>query len=194
MSDFARQREALLSGFNAQTVTVPAINVLSSTVLAVPIGNPMDQAGTQRNALAPYVSIYAGLRPHVDFIALKTGGTVNVLIEAGITPYQVDNNTPINRQPRPLFVPLSDAVSVDFAAFPNQLGQRALLPWPPGTLQIRISFTWSMSNQLGDEVDVCVAWAAISTPAYNSLPAAEDSFDLQGGFAARLRNLERKFA
>lgn len=193
MSDFARQRQALLSGYVKQTVPVPAINVLSTTVLGVPVGNPMDRAGTQRNAPTPFLSVYAGLRPITDFNKLSAAGTLTVLIEAGITPYQ-DTSVPAARQPRPLFVPLSDAISTNLATFPNQLGQRALLPWPPGTLQVRISFQWAMQNDLGDEVDVCVAWAAVSLAAYGSLPAAEDSFDLQGGFAGRLRALERRLA
>lgn len=190
MSDFARQRQALISGFKSQVVPVPAMNVVTATVLALPVGNPMDRAGTQRSALAPYLSVYAGLRPHGDFNPATVAGTVMVLVEAGLIPYQ-DEDRIVGRRPRALFVPLADSISVNTATFDNILGQRALLPWPPGSLQVRISFSWNVANALGSEVDVCVAWAAVSQPAYNSLPAAEDSLDLVEGFRARGRSRRR---
>ncbi len=180
MSDFGRQRQALLSGVVKETVPVPAMNTLSSTVLNVPVGNPMDVAGTQRNAPMPYLSLYAGLRPHTDFISLRASGTLAVLIEVGIIPYVAEDPLEVAaRSIRPLFVPLADAISVNVpTTFTNVLGARALLPWPPGSLQVRISFEWAMANDLGVEVDVCAAWCACSTAAYPSLPAAEDSRDL----------------
>lgn len=176
MSDFSRQREALLSGFAKQTVTVPAVGMPSTTVLGVPVGNPMGGAGTQRNAPTPFLSVYAGLRPHTDFNRLFVAGNIQVLVEVGILPY-LTIDVPAARQPRPLFVPLNDANSGFITS--NVLGQKALLPWPPGSLQVRVSFEWFGTNSLGDEVDVCVAWAAVSLAAYIELPTVQDAFDLQ---------------
>lgn len=184
MSDFARQRQALLSGTVKEVVDVPATGVVSSTILGIPVGNPMDDAGSQRNAPMPFLSLYAGLRPHVDFLALRSPlllvDDISVLVEIGLIPYQVTDQ-PLPRQPRPLFLPLSDTASQGFAMFPNVLGQRALLPWPPGKLLVRVSFrVIGFENPLGaGQVDVCAAWAAVALGAYGTLPAVQDAKDLQ---------------
>ncbi len=154
-----------------------APSTTQTIILPIPLGNPMNDAGTQRNAPSQWVSLWAGIRPTTDFNPFDVAGTVTVFVEAGLIPY-VDTKRPSARGARPLFVPFAEAFSVVNGNQPNILGQRTLLPWPPGGLVVRISFDWAMMQMLGTEVDFVAAWAVNSLPAWASLPALEDSKDL----------------
>lgn len=179
MSLFQRQREALKSGFVKQAVVVSMMaNTPQSTILAIPgLGNPMEDAGTQRDAPSQWISLWAGIRPIEDFNPFDVVGTVNVFVEAGLIPY-LDKRVPTLRSARPLFVPLQDNFGLVQGNIPNILGQRALLPWPPGALVVRITFDWQMQNMLGSEVDLVAAWTVCSIPNWHALPARDDSIDL----------------
>ena len=173
MSRLKRQRESLLSGFDRQVLAVPAVNTPLVVQLPVPIGNPMDIAGTQRNAPMPFLSLWVGFRPETDFA--MGGGSVTSFFEAGIIPYGKQPDEPVARAVRPLFVPLNGTSA---GPFMDTLGMASLLPWPAGKLLVRMSLEFSGPNPFGAFIDATVAWTVNSQSAYGNLPAIQDLVDL----------------
>ncbi len=175
MSRLQRERGALLSGFARTTIAVPALpGTVVLTQLPIPIGNPMDHAGYQRNAPMPFLSLWAGLRPDVDF-SMPTIGGVTTFFEVGLIPYTKNPSDPVARSVRPLFAPFN---GVSSGPFTDTLGMRTLLPWPPGGLVVRVSFEYQNPNPLGTNIDFCAAWTVNSQSAFGNLPALQDTRDL----------------
>ena len=181
MARLQRQREPLKSGWVAQRVIVGPQNTPQSVTLAIAgIGAPMDNTGTLRDAPAPWISLWAGIRPTVDFNPQDVAGDVRVRVEAGIIPYIKNGQAQRSaaRRVRPLFTPLNPVNPGVATAYSNVLGQKALVPWPPGALVVRVTFEWSMQQRLGTDVDAVAAWAVCSVPTYGNLPALDDLRDL----------------
>lgn len=189
MSRGQRQRESLKSGFVVRTVDVPNLtpSTVTATQLPIPsIGAPLSDTGTLRDAPAPWISVWAGIRllNASNFNAMNTLSSVNVLIEAGLIPYvnvARKGATVFPFPEEPLWTPFMDLTGAG-AAFRNNvnsLGQRTLMPWPPGGLVIRVSFSQGTPvNTIGDQVDVCAAWCVNSQSVFGSLPTSDDTVDL----------------
>jgi len=176
VSTVARQRESLISGFNKVTIDVPP-GIMDSAIVQLPVPGlsaPLDHTGTLRNAPSPFMSLWAGVIPAVDFSPARTGTTYETFFETGLQPYssEVEGN-PRDRVLRPMFGAFGNVPSV--GPFINVFQMHTLLPWPPGGLVVRISFRRAQGiNQFGATVDVAVAWAVNSLAAYPDLPAIQD--------------------
>ena len=183
MARIQRQREPLKSGWVVKDVVVGPQNTPQETVLQIPgVGSPMDVTGTLRDAPSQWLSLWAGIRPTVDFNAQTVGGIVKCQVEVGVVPYNRNpaRSRSITREARPLYTPLNPLAGNArvSTAYNNVLGQKALVPWPPGALLVRVTFEWSQQQSLGTEVDVVAAWAVCSVPTYPQLPALDDLRDL----------------
>lgn len=158
--------ESLIAGYQSKTVTVGAASTPQSVILQVPgVGAPLSKTGSMRNALAPVLTVWAGLRTYQDFNPMGLAGTTLVQIEVGILPYTVQE-VALRGPIRPAWTLLGhEGVRTSTGIpIPNVLVQHENIPWPVGALLVRVTWEWSVAQDLGGDVDAFVAFAAMAQP------------------------------
>jgi hypothetical protein len=179
MARLTRQYEALLSGYVKRAVPFPQVqNTWQQERLAVPgVGAPLSGTGTLRHAPSPELILWAGIRTTDNYNGLVSGDVIHLQIELGIIPYNpaVPAPGPTPRNLQPGWAPFSETWPTDGSPIVNVLTQRTRCPWPVGALQLRFTYEYMGGGPppIGPEVDIFCAWAAVSNPAYSSLPLAD---------------------
>lgn len=145
-------------------------NVLQSETFNVKgVSMPLDKAGFLRDAVAPDLSLWAGLRTHEPFVTALAGAggaLTQVWIELGLIPYTGPAPVPGRPRATPAWSPLSVLRLATGLPVPNRLSCKNHVPWPIGGLVVRVSWLWTVQPNLGTEVDAFVAWGAPSQPVY----------------------------
>jgi len=158
---------SILNGYQQKVITVGLENVVQTAMFQVSgVGAPTTKTGYLRDAISPMVSIWGGIRTFEPFNRLSAPGVALVAIDLGILPYEVENPNPGRPPVKPGWSPLGMNLRTNGGPRDNVLVQAELVPWPPGGLVARVSFKWSTTKGIGNEVSAFIAWTINATPTY----------------------------